>query len=435
MDEPKTISKSFLDELIDFNPNKRESLKSVAELQRDATVAAFNMLVKNEFAYLADEVGMGKTYIALGVMCLLRYFDPTTRVIVIAPRANIQAKWKKDLEKFVSINWKVIGNRVKSLDEECRERFLYSYGVALNAAVPQADLVIVDEAHNLRHGFERGVSIRNQLMTIGFDSAEVNGFERGWYERKAIRLLLLSATPFENDYGFVKRQLQIFRFEKQALHGNGGQSKMCVEILDDPNRSREEKQKVLEGLLIRRAATLTVGGQKMTKNMYRREWRRGGLMKYDKPIRIDDVKTQLVLALVQKKVSEVLNNEKFNNNFRVGMLSSFESFTESLSHQIKQTDPAFDGVDQQRDISDIEKMGVDTDTINDLTQSYRNPFGRSIPHPKQDKLIERLNDIFVTGEKSLIFVRRVATVGEVKRRLCELFDEWIKNRFKFVLIG
>ncbi len=502
MDELKTISKSFLDELIDFNPNKRESLNSVAELQRDATVAAFNMLVNNECAYLADEVGMGKTYVALGVMCLLRYFDPTTRVIVITPRANIQAKWKKDLENFVSSNWKVIGNRVKSLDgspvwqpvmcqnlaefahesllnhdrdfflrmtsfsvwskdleaqtkqrdylrdsipalkksdfvldEEYRERFLYSYGVALNAAVPQADLVIVDEAHNLRHGFERGVSIRNQLMTIGFGSAEVNGFERGWYERKATRLLLLSATPFENDYGSVKRQLQIFGFEKQALHGNGGQSKLCVEILDDPNKSREEKQKVLEGLLIRRAATLTVGGQKMTKNMYRREWRRGGLMKYDKPIRIDDVKTQLVLALVQKKVSEVLNNEKFNNNFQVGMLSSFESFAESLSHQIKQTDSAFDGVDQQRDISDIEKKGVDTDTINDLTQSYRNQFSRSIPHPKQDKLIERLSDIFVTGEKSLIFVRRVATVGEVKRRLCELFDEWIKNRFKIVLIG
>ena len=60
-------------------------------------MAAFNMLARNGCAYLADEVGMGKTYVALGVMSLLRYFDPHARIVVIAPRENIQRKWVKEL--------------------------------------------------------------------------------------------------------------------------------------------------------------------------------------------------------------------------------------------------------------------------------------------------------------------------------------------------
>ena len=41
-------------------------------------------------AYLADEVGMGKTYVALGALALFRHFHPDFRVLIIAPRENIQ---------------------------------------------------------------------------------------------------------------------------------------------------------------------------------------------------------------------------------------------------------------------------------------------------------------------------------------------------------
>ena len=58
---------------------------------------------------------MGKTYVALGVMSLLRWQDPHARIVVIAPRENIQHKWIKELHNFVADNWKVTGNRVKSL--------------------------------------------------------------------------------------------------------------------------------------------------------------------------------------------------------------------------------------------------------------------------------------------------------------------------------
>ena len=81
----KTVSPEFVDELIDFAPTEDTRKMGFADAQRDGTVALFNMLQRNKVAYLADEVGMGKTYVALGVMALVRYFDPHARIVVIAP--------------------------------------------------------------------------------------------------------------------------------------------------------------------------------------------------------------------------------------------------------------------------------------------------------------------------------------------------------------
>ena len=67
-----------------------ERLRSIAEEQLEGAVAMHNLLARQGFAYLADEVGMGKTYVALGAVALLRYLNPGFRVLYIAPRENIQ---------------------------------------------------------------------------------------------------------------------------------------------------------------------------------------------------------------------------------------------------------------------------------------------------------------------------------------------------------
>ena len=111
----ETITPELVDRLIDFAPGDAAGGKAFGHSQREGTVAVFNMLARNRCAYLADEVGMGKTYVAIAVMSLMRYFNPHTRVVVIAPRKNIQLKWAKELQNFVRVNWKVVGNRVKAL--------------------------------------------------------------------------------------------------------------------------------------------------------------------------------------------------------------------------------------------------------------------------------------------------------------------------------
>jgi len=89
----KTISREYAQKLLEFAPTEQTRKMGFAESQLEGSVAAFNMLARNRIAYLGDEVGMGKTYVALAVMALLRFQQPGARMMVIAPRENIQQKW------------------------------------------------------------------------------------------------------------------------------------------------------------------------------------------------------------------------------------------------------------------------------------------------------------------------------------------------------
>jgi hypothetical protein len=504
----KTITSEFVDELIDFSPGEAKEAQGVSELQREGTVAAFNMLATNRCAYLADEVGTGKTYIALGVMSLLRFLKPDARVIVIAPRENIQRKWEKELRNFVRVNWRVVGNRVKSLQgspvwepklchslvefanesminhdrdfllrmtsfsvglsdperrearrkqlfrqipwmrkggvsNRSREVFRDTYAMALNGAVPDADLVIFDEAHNLKHGFSERGSIRNRVMGLAFGHPDAPKSRPSWYAPRAKRVLFLSATPFEDDYGAIQRQFDIFGFGGAAICDASGADPQSMRLLVDPDESDERKRALIERLLIRRVSGLNIANELHTKNMYRREWRSGGLRVHDEPIFIEDPKQRLIVALMQKKVAEVLQSERFNNSFQIGMLSSFESFIETMSRTRRlsslsessdeESDGAFDDADQNLRASSRERRGIDTDAISQVSQSYRERFGGSLPHPKLDAVADAHASAFETGEKTLIFVRRVATVAELSAKLEAASDRWMRHRMDAVL--
>src|SRR4051812_42520515 len=90
--------------------------KRRAEEQLEGAVALHNILEANGVAYLADEVGMGKTYVALGALALFRHFNPNFRVLILTPRANIQQKWAKEIHNFVAHNMRYADLRVKGLD-------------------------------------------------------------------------------------------------------------------------------------------------------------------------------------------------------------------------------------------------------------------------------------------------------------------------------
>src|SRR5689334_8675318 len=87
-----------------------------ADEQLRGAVAVHNILEKHRVAYLADEVGMGKTYVALGATALFRHYHPGFRVLVIAPKENIQHKWMKEWRNFVAYNTKFPDLRVTNVD-------------------------------------------------------------------------------------------------------------------------------------------------------------------------------------------------------------------------------------------------------------------------------------------------------------------------------
>ena len=504
-----TVTPSFVREVIDFAPTEQIRGFGFAKLQQHGTTALFNMLERNRCAYLADEVGMGKTYVALGVMALTRYFNPHARIVVIAPRENIQRKWIKELKNFVRLNWQLTGNRVKSLQGEpawdpvyCNslvdfvaeallnadrdfflrmtsfsiavkapdsrrrlrrqlqervswlpsgtlsartpEAFRDAYGCAINAAMPAVDLLVIDEGHNLKHGFGLSVSNRNRVMGFAFGHPEGKTNGCSWYRHKAKRVLFLSATPFEDDYAAIQRQLDVLGYGKARLWDANGRNSVRVDRLLSADVSEVQKREIIGRLMVRRVAGLRINGRLYTKNMYRREWRQGGYQVHDEPMHIADTKQRLVVGLMQKKVAEILRDERFKNSFQIGMLSSFESFLETIGrhscpsgHQKtivtdEENGPpsSFDG---KQGITIDERRGIDSDAIAAIVESYRTKFRGTLPHPKLDSTADSFAPVLKTGDKVLVFVRRVRTVDELAAKLDAHFDRWLRDRMTAAL--
>jgi hypothetical protein len=469
--------------LLDFGNRLGDSQVARAEEQLQGAVALHNILDRHEVAYLADEVGMGKTYVALGALALFRHFNPNFRALVIAPRQNIQSKWVKEFRNFVRYNVRVPDLRVRGLHleparplvecdrlqdfvrevgedperdfflrmssfslplqaddeadttERLRDQFLEelpwvprealrgggafkrNLARAINCALPVFDLVMVDEAHHLKHGAERAAA-RNQVMALMMGRAseeETPAWARNFGPR-AKRVLFLSATPVEESFKQLWNQLDVF-----------GKADGFSELGAARHEVDEETRKnVARKFMVRRATAIPIGNERFTKNRYRREWRHGGVKNFDEPIAVTDPRHRLVVALVQKKVSELLGSEKFGNRFQVGMLASFESFQETIAK--KDDDSVFDG-DQTED--QLEKDGIDVRPLNTLARSYRTTFdGKELPHPKLDAMVDALAGRWGTGRKALVFVRRVASVRELKRKLDDRYDDWLEARLR-----
>lgn len=479
-------------ELLDFG--KRIGPGQRADEQLEGAVAVHNILQSRKVAYLADEVGMGKTYVALGALALFRHFKPGFRVLVIAPRENIQRKWMKELRNFVAHNVRFADLRVKALDGtpavplvSCenlpellgeaalnpdRDFFarLTSFSVPLSGedqvapervralrdslrrhlpwldnsifdlrnkkdikdnfaqavccGLPTFDLVIVDEAHNLKNGFKEGSAARNRVLALAFGHPRSRGDRRlfSGYGPRAERVLFLSATPIEETYRHLWNQLDVFGM------GQG------FEDLAREDVGEEEKKRIASQFLVRRVTQIRVGGQKQTKNLYRREWRSGGVHRHDEPIRVTDPRQRLVVALVQKKVSEILGQARFNGSFQIGMLASFESFLETAKLRPKDKEISIFDDAEQTDVK-LERDGLDVHQVNRMARDYRKHFGTELPHPKMDAVVAGLQNSWRKGWKTLLFVRRVASVRELKRRLDDLYDEWLMDRLRRDLPG
>ena len=93
-------------ELVDLTVVDDAETQSMAEMQLQGIASIYNILCKHGFAYLADEVGMGKTYQALGLVALLWNEKPDARVLFISPRQNLQVKWHGDYIRFFASNYR-----------------------------------------------------------------------------------------------------------------------------------------------------------------------------------------------------------------------------------------------------------------------------------------------------------------------------------------
>lgn len=471
-------------QLIDFSVRTKGNDQR-AEEQLEGSVALYNILQQSNVAYLADEVGMGKTYVAMGTVALFRHFNPDLKVIYIAPKENIQDKWMKEVRNFTGYNlrfpdfrnitlrkapvkpivkcsnltelvsevgldvdrdfflrlssfsfalsseessWRTYRNKIMNVlpwikpevfDLRNKSDFKDNCGRAICCALPEFDLMIFDEGHNLKHG-RKSSAQRNRMLSLVF------GYEDGvpdqrlfpGYGPRLKKILFLSATPVEDKYEHLYNQMDVFGF------GKG------FEELKDSSMHNDEKKALARKILIRRVTSIHTRDGKLTKNMYRREWRQGGVKSHDDPTKVTNEKERLTVALVQKKVAEILNIDNFSRSFQIGMLASFESFLATAKLQNTEEDTSnFDDKDQTE--AEVEREGLDVRDLNRLAKDFRENFnGQELPHPKMDTLVDNLSNVWRTGRKALIFVRRVCSVKEIRRKLNNNYDTWLFEKLR-----
>lgn len=192
---------SLPNEAVGFKQSKIWSM--LYNFQRDAVVGCITKLNRYGGCILADSVGLGKTFSALGV---IKYFESRNqRVLVLCP-------------KRLSDNWNTFKGNYKNnplADDRLNYDVLYhtdlgrergdSNGIDLSLINwGNYDLVVIDESHNFRNG---------EHSTHRNDDNYENRYKK--LIRKVIRagvntkVLMLSATPVNINFADLKNQLMI----------------------------------------------------------------------------------------------------------------------------------------------------------------------------------------------------------------------------------
>lgn len=198
---------SDLDE--DYIPDDRTGFKDskiwslLYDFQKDAVLGAISKLEKHSGVILADSVGLGKTFSAIGV---IKYYESRNKnVLVLTP-------------KRLKDNWNNYKNNYKNnplAEDRLRYDVLFhtdmdrirgeSNGIDLaKLNWGNYDLVVIDESHNFRNG-------------DGTTHKKNDGTENRYQKlmRKIIKsgvktkVLMLSATPVNTDFSDLRNQLML----------------------------------------------------------------------------------------------------------------------------------------------------------------------------------------------------------------------------------
>ena len=70
------------------------------ERQEDTINRALEMLDSQPGVVLADEVGMGKTYEALGIAAAIKNAHPHAKIVVVTPGPDLNKKWQEEFSRF-----------------------------------------------------------------------------------------------------------------------------------------------------------------------------------------------------------------------------------------------------------------------------------------------------------------------------------------------
>lgn len=200
------IFNDFLDDLtLDNLPDDRVGFKDTVvwnklfNFQKDAVIGAINKLEKYKGCILADSVGLGKTFSALGV---IKYYEMRNKdVLVLCPK-KLEANWNtyrnKDIDNILikdRFNYDVLFHTDLSRESGMsngRDLSRVNWG--------NYGLVVIDESHNFRNAGLTYSDKENRYQAL---------LRKVMREGIETKVLMLSATPVNNRFNDLKNQLAL----------------------------------------------------------------------------------------------------------------------------------------------------------------------------------------------------------------------------------
>jgi SNF2 family DNA or RNA helicase len=199
------IFNDFLQDIsLDNLPNDQIGFKDTViwsklyNFQKDAVIGGINKLEKYKGCILADSVGLGKTFSALGI---IKYYEMRNKdVLVLCPK-KLEANWntyrhndKNNILSADRLRYDVLFHTDLS-----RESGISNGRSLENVNWGNYGLVVIDESHNFRNNnaySDRENRYQKLLRKVVKDGIET-------------KVLMLSATPVNNRFNDLKNQLAL----------------------------------------------------------------------------------------------------------------------------------------------------------------------------------------------------------------------------------
>ncbi len=204
------IFNEFLEDINeDTLPNVQTGFKNskiwemLYNFQKDAVVGCISKLEKHGGCILADSVGLGKTFSALGV---IKYYECRNKSVLVLCPKRLQANWNTFKHNYKNnpiasdrLNYDVLFHT--DLD---RERGMSGETDLSMINWGNYDLVVIDESHNFRNG-ERSTHKAEEDYLNRYQKLMKKVIKAG----VKTKVLMLSATPVNINFTDLKNQLMI----------------------------------------------------------------------------------------------------------------------------------------------------------------------------------------------------------------------------------
>ncbi len=417
---------------------------TMAGLQAEGVAYLWNLLTEHRLALLADEVGMGKTFQALGVASLLWRDKPDAKILIMAPNQVICQHWAREFETFTKEHYKKADDCVKKLSDDLPKPL-----VAQHYRLRSLAEAIEGRAERPRHGqlYITTIHSLSGLTSNGDPKADKRYEARR--EAEAIRKKILNglgeegfdlviideAHYFRNKNGSSQRVAAAKAFFGTPEDSIGQRTLLLTATpshthLEDVSNilsyfipmDEKELAAPVDGLMIkyglRRFRILAGSGDQIyTKHQYRSE--------FAISCEFGDLpNAEMFFALYQRRLVHELNIRNEKRKVLYGYLEGFESLGSNKKNS--ESDHAED--EHSKDFN----SALDTALLGEMSDKYRELFISAPEHPKYGKVVsECASEVLFGGanraplheDKHLVFVRRIPSVHELTKRVNEQYDE------------